>query len=84
MRRTSSHLSSGRGLRQNRFAEIRYREEGTGSPVLEGALAWMDCRVHDIHEAGDHWIVIGEVLAGGASEGLPLVYFRGEYRRIAT
>ena len=72
------------GLRRDRFAETRYREEVTGSPVLEGALAWMDCSVHDIHEAGDHSIVIGEVLAGGASDGQPLVYFRGEYRRMAT
>lgn len=70
------------GPRRERFASVAHREEVTGSPVLEGALAWMDCKVHDIHEAGDHSIVIGEVLAAEAPGGEPLVFYRGGYRRI--
>ena len=70
------------GQREERFEGLSFRTEETGSPVLDDALAWLDCRVHDVHEGGDHSIVVGEVLACGAREGEPLVFFRGEYRRM--
>ena len=52
----------------------------TGSPVLAGAVAWIDCTVEDVLEAGDHYIVLGRVqdLATGA-EPRPLLFFRGGY-----
>jgi flavin reductase (DIM6/NTAB) family NADH-FMN oxidoreductase RutF len=70
--------------RDRRFEGVEFREEVTGSPVLEGALAWTDCRVHDVHDAGDHSIVIGEVVASGAGDGEPLIFFRSEYSRVAS
>ena len=63
-----------------RFDEIPHRIETTGSPVLQDALAWLDCRVESVYQAGDHSIVVGEVVACDAREGDPLVFFRGEYR----
>ena len=72
------------GDRSHRFEELPYRIEVTGSPVLEGALAWLDCQVTDVYQAGDHSIVVGEVVACDASEGEPLVFFRGGYHRIET
>ena len=68
--------------RAARFEELEYRTEVTGSPVLVDALAWLDCRVRDVHEAGDHSIVVGEVVACDARAGEPLIFFRGEYRRM--
>ena len=54
----------------------------TGSPRLDGALAWIDCHIDAIHEAGDHLIVVGAVAAlGASSEGSPLAYYRGGYGR---
>ena len=58
------------------------RTEVTGSPVLADALAWLDCRIREVHEGGDHSIVVGEVVACDAREGEPLVFFRGAYRRM--
>jgi flavin reductase (DIM6/NTAB) family NADH-FMN oxidoreductase RutF len=55
----------------------------TGVPVLDEALAWVDCRVHAAYEGGDHTIFVGEVLAAGACEGEPLLYHRGRYSRLA-
>ena len=56
----------------------------TGCPILEDALAAFDCRVRDRHAAGDHVILVGEVLAlNVAQNGAPLAYFRGGYRRLA-
>jgi flavin reductase (DIM6/NTAB) family NADH-FMN oxidoreductase RutF len=67
-----------------KFEGVAYREEVTGAPVLVGALGWMDCRVWATYDGGDHSIFVGEVVAGFAGSGYPLVYFRGEYGRIAT
>jgi flavin reductase (DIM6/NTAB) family NADH-FMN oxidoreductase RutF len=56
----------------------------TGCPILEDALAALECRVRDRHAAGDHVILVGEVLAfSAASDGAPLAFFRGGYRRLA-
>jgi len=56
----------------------------TGAPRLAGALAWIDCTIHAVHEAGDHYVVIGRVQAmeHGTSE-LPLLFFRSAYHRLA-
>lgn len=64
-----------------RFTGIAFRDEHTGAPVLDEALAWMDCRVADRAEGGDHTVFMGEVLAADAAEGTPLVYYRGGYGR---
>lgn len=61
----------------DKFAGLASRQEVTGAPLLEGALAWLDCRLWQCYEGGDHSIFVGEVLAGGAREGTPLVYHQG-------
>lgn len=66
---------------EDKFRGVAFREEVTGAPVLEGSLAWLDCRVSQAIEAGDHTIFLGEVVAGDAREGTPLVYYRGGYGR---
>ena len=58
---------------------IRYREMKSGRPVLEDALANMDCGVVDAHAAGDHTIFVAEVREVWLGEGEPLLYFRGRY-----
>lgn len=65
----------------DKFRGVAYREELTGAPVLQDALAWMDCRVAEALPGGDHTIYLGEVVAADAREGSPLVYYRGGYGR---
>lgn len=56
----------------------------TGSPVLSGGIAWMDCRLTEVHEGGDHSIFLGEVVElGRQREADPLIFFEGRYRSIA-
>jgi flavin reductase (DIM6/NTAB) family NADH-FMN oxidoreductase RutF len=52
-----------------------------GAPRLNGAIAALACRRHAIHEGGDHWIVVGEVLAlhGVEYDSRPLVFYAGGY-----
>lgn len=54
----------------------------TGAALLDHAIATMECRTTGVHEAGDHDIVVGEVLslATPMPDGDPLVYYRGRYR----
>jgi len=66
------------------FGEVPHRFGASGSPVLEGAAAFMDCRLHATHEAGDHLIFIGEVLELEVSpETTPLVFHGGGYRLLS-
>lgn len=66
---------------ERKFEGLAHHAEQTGSPVLDDALAWVDCRLVAQHDGGDHTIFVGEVLAGDAKEGTPLLYYRGGYGR---
>jgi len=56
----------------------------TGAPMLDGALAALECRTTAVHDGGDHSIVIGEVVSvTEPRDGGPLIYFSGGYRRLA-
>jgi len=66
----------------DRFAGVGWKPAPSGSPVLAGVVAWIDCEVHAEHEAGDHVIVVGRVVdLELAAEGRPLVFYRGGYGR---
>jgi 3-hydroxy-9,10-secoandrosta-1,3,5(10)-triene-9,17-dione monooxygenase reductase component len=54
----------------------------TGSPLIEGSLAWVDCSVELVHDAGDHELIIGRVLDLDVGEGLPLLFFRSKFATV--
>lgn len=62
-----------------KFEGVAFREERTGAPVLEDALAWVDCRLWQHYPGGDHTIFVGEVLVAGTRAGAPLIFYRGGY-----
>jgi flavin reductase (DIM6/NTAB) family NADH-FMN oxidoreductase RutF len=64
-------------------AGARFDHTQHGTPVLHGALAYLECRLHTAQDAGDHTIFIAEVEDVVVRLGDPLLYFRGEYRKIA-
>jgi len=67
------------GKQGPRFEKSSWREDETGSPIIDGALAWFDCSVFARHEAGDHLVVIGEVLSFGYERKQPLSFLRGSF-----
>jgi len=67
-----------------REAGARFERTQHGTPVLHGALAYLECRLHTAQDAGDHTIFIAEVEDVVVRHGDPLLYFRGEYREIGT
>lgn len=70
----------------DKFAGISWQPAAaTGSPVIEGTLAHLDCTIHAVYEGGDHFIVVGKVEhleahPEDAAVGEPLLYFKGRYR----
>lgn len=68
--------------RDDKFSVVETRTEATGSPVIQGSLAWIDCKLHAVHDGGDHDIVVGRVVALGTNGGGgPLLFFKGGYGR---
>jgi len=67
-----------------KFEGVAHSPGVTGSPILDDALAWIECRIHTQHAAGDHTIFIGEVIGGDTREGTPLLYYRGGYGRFVS
>jgi flavin reductase (DIM6/NTAB) family NADH-FMN oxidoreductase RutF len=63
-------------------AGARFDRTAHGTPVLQGALAYLECRLQSTQEAGDHTIFIAEVEDVVVRQGEPLLFFRGKYRKI--
>ncbi|MFV3130178.1 flavin reductase family protein [Niveispirillum sp. KHB5.9] len=55
-----------------------------GAPLIQGALAVLDCARHAVHEGGDHTILVGRVLGFANRPGAPLLYYRGTYAALAS
>ncbi len=66
------------------FEGVPYHVEVTGSPILEGVVAWYDCHLEAVHAAGDHTIFVGKVAAIGIGDNSrqPLIYFARQYNRL--
>lgn len=75
-----SNTMASRGT--DKFAGVDWTPSpATGSPLLPGTLAHVDCTIHAVHEAGDHYVVIGRVLDLASSDAPdPLLFFQGKYR----
>ena len=65
-------------------AGTRFERTTHCTPVLHGALAYLECRLDTAQDAGDHTISIAEVEDVVVRDGNPLLYFRGNYREISV
>jgi 3-hydroxy-9,10-secoandrosta-1,3,5(10)-triene-9,17-dione monooxygenase reductase component len=75
-----SNTMASRGV--DKFSGIPWKPSGaTGSPLFDETLGYVDCSIHAVHEAGDHFVVIGRVLDLAASDSAgPLLFYEGQYR----
>jgi flavin reductase (DIM6/NTAB) family NADH-FMN oxidoreductase RutF len=67
-----------------REAGAQFDRTTHGTPVLHGALAYLECRLRTAEDAGDHTIFIAEVEDVVVRDGDPLLFFRGKYRAIGA
>ena len=66
----------------DKVAGVAWHPGAAGTPVLDDVLAWIECALEDIYDAGDHELVIGRVLDLGVGEGGPLLFYRGGFGRL--
>jgi flavin reductase (DIM6/NTAB) family NADH-FMN oxidoreductase RutF len=67
---------------EDKFAsgEFVWTDGENGCPVLDGALASLECICDSLHDGGDHWIIIGRVTqTESGNDGAPLLFYRGRY-----
>ena len=65
--------------------DVIHRTSKNGAPVLDGAVAWVDCGLYAVQDAGDHDFVLGEVKAMTAERTVsPLIFHRGAYGQISA
>ena len=66
----------------NPFESVAWSRSACGSPILDRCLATLDCTVTQTVDAGDHLILIAEVVSAEWRDGLPLLYFGSSYRKL--
>lgn len=65
---------------KDKFANVSFDISAHGSPRLADAVAWIDCDLHNVVETGDHYLVLGHVLAMEVVRDTdPMLFFRGRY-----
>ena len=67
--------------RLDKFTDVRFHASESGLPLLDDALAFLECSTVNTHVEGDHTIFVGLVERAGTGSGDPLLYFRGRYDR---
>jgi flavin reductase (DIM6/NTAB) family NADH-FMN oxidoreductase RutF len=69
----------------DKFARLRWEESAHGTPHIAGAIGWIDCTITDVHDAGDHYVVLAYVESLRADHrASPLIFLRGGYGRFAS
>lgn len=70
------HFGTRSGRDEDKLAGVRWRPARGGAPILEEAMAWLECEVTDIHRAGDHQLAVARVVGGAVTrpDAVPLRY----------
>lgn len=70
--------------RAEQEAGARFERTAQGTPILHGALAYLECKLQSAQEAGDHTVFIAQVEEVVVRQGEPLLFFRTKYRKIGV
>ena len=79
--KTLSQFFASPGEKEGPMGGQPFHEGPTGSPILDGVMAWMDCRIEQQYDGGDHTIVVGRIqeMRVERPDASPLVFFGGKY-----
>lgn len=65
------------------FDTIEYQTNGNNVPLLPHSIACFECRTQQIHDCGDHFIIIGEIESYRSGGGEPLIFYAGQYTSLS-
>jgi flavin reductase (DIM6/NTAB) family NADH-FMN oxidoreductase RutF len=68
----------------DKFAGLQWHEGSNGAAVLDGVLGYVECKIRQCLDGGDHTIIIGEILNADASGERPLIFYKGKYQRLPS
>ncbi|TLF53060.1 flavin reductase family protein [Halomonas urmiana] len=68
----------------DKFEGVAHGDNAAGVPLLDGALARLECRVEFTRIAGDHLLIVGRVQAFATEEGEPLLFYQGGFQRLSA
>jgi len=68
--------------REEEDLKVEFTWNSDGIPLMKNVLCQISCRLYAAHPAGDHTIIVGEVLSASLYVGQPLLFFRGQYTRL--
>lgn len=66
----------------DKFAGLKWRAGSNGAAIIDGALGYIECKIAQCYDGGDHTIVVGEIIDASASGERPLLFFKGKYQRL--
>jgi flavin reductase (DIM6/NTAB) family NADH-FMN oxidoreductase RutF len=68
----------------DKFADLKWHPGSNGAAIIEGVLGYVECKITQCHDGGDHTIVVGEIVNVNANGERPLLFFKGKYQRLHT
>jgi 3-hydroxy-9,10-secoandrosta-1,3,5(10)-triene-9,17-dione monooxygenase reductase component len=66
----------------DKFAGLKWHPGRNGAAIIAGAIGYVECKIAQCHDGGDHTIVVGEIVNVSASGDRPLLFFKGKYQRL--
>lgn len=70
--------------RATRFEQVAFEIDQEGAVYIEDAALWLECSVHQVSEAGDHWIALLEVSKLGVGDNEPLIWHGAKFRELVN
>lgn len=67
-----------------KFSGIKWHMGENGVALLDGAIGYIECKVANSYDGGDHTIYVGEIVYAFASGDRPLIFFKGQYHRLPS
>ncbi len=68
----------------DKFAGLPWHAGANGAAILDGALGYVECKIAQCYDGGDHTIVVGEIVGAAATGDRPLLFFKGKYQRLSA
>ena len=66
----------------DKFSGVQWHPGRNGAAIIDGVIGYVECKITQCHDGGDHTIVVGEILAASATGDRPLLFFKGKYQRL--